>query len=134
MMKVTRAVEHAHDRGIIHRDLKPSNILITRTGEPMVKDFGLARHIDAPSDVPLPGQIRGTPAYMSPEQAEGLRHEIGERSDIYSLGAMFYEMLTGRPPFFDTANISGMLHKIAHEDPTNNLRINQSEHRVLQTI
>src|SRR3989339_104036 len=134
MMKVTRAVEHAHDRGIIHRDLKPSNILITRTGEPMVMDFGLARHIDAPSDVTLTGQIMGTPAYMSPEQAEGLRHEIGERSDIYSLGAMFYEMLTGRPPFLDTANIGDMLHKIAHEDPTNVRRINPRVPRELETI
>lgn len=106
MCKVCDAVEHAHKRGIIHRDIKPSNILVSfRDGEitPKVIDFGIAKAIGAGLSehtlFTMRGQLMGTPAYMSPEQAEMSGVEIDERSDVYSLGVLLYEVLTSRPPF-----------------------------------
>ncbi len=114
--KVCRAMQYAHDRGILHRDLKPANILLTETGEPKVSDFGLAKQLDDEGDSASTrtGTIVGTPSYMSPEQAQGLVHQLTASSDQYSIGAMLYELLTGRPPFlgskaFDT--ISQVVNK-----------------------
>jgi hypothetical protein len=98
--RVAVAIEEAHARGVIHRDLKPSNIMLTPRGEPVVMDFGLARRSSAgDSRLTHSGMILGTPAYMPPEQAEGDTASIGPRSDVYSLGAILYECLTGRTPF-----------------------------------
>ena len=106
---ICRGVEHAHERGVLHRDLKPSNILIDLQGRPLVGDFGLAKRIDLGTDPALTetGAILGTPSYMAPEQASSHRGRIGPPTDVYSLGAILYQMLTGRPPFqaaspFDT--------------------------------
>ena len=109
METVSRAMQYAHDHGILHRDLKPANILLTQEGVPKVTDFGLAKSMEDSDDssTTRTGTIMGTPSYMSPEQARGSIRELGPATDQYSLGAMLYEFLTGRPPFlaaeaFDT--------------------------------
>ncbi len=101
--KLALALSEAHVRGVIHRDLKPSNVLIEPNGEPVVMDFGLARRVEAKdSSLSVEGMILGTPAYMAPEQARGEVSALGPLSDVYSLGVLFYELLTGRPPFRGT--------------------------------
>jgi serine/threonine protein kinase len=97
-LKVARALAHAHGRGIIHRDLKPGNIIIGESDEPVLTDFGLAFDLRQAPDGAAP-LAAGTPGYMAPEQVTGQHDRIGPATDIYSLGAVFYEMLTGRPPF-----------------------------------
>ena len=93
---VAEAVQAAHDRGVLHRDLKPSNILIDLEGRPHVSDFGLAKHLEADASVTHTGAILGTPCYMSPEQAAGSRGDVGPASDVWSLGAILYQMQIGR--------------------------------------
>jgi eukaryotic-like serine/threonine-protein kinase len=97
--KVARAVHHAHAQGILHRDLKPGNILVDKMGEPHVADFGLARRLNTDSGLTLEGDVMGTPSFMAPEQAAGKTKQLSAAADIYSLGAILYYLLTGRPPF-----------------------------------
>ena len=97
--KLARALEEAHKEGVIHRDLKPDNLMITKGGRPYVMDFGLAKTVEAESSLSVSGDIMGTPAFMSPEQARGEVDTIDGRADVYSLGATLYALLTGEKPF-----------------------------------
>lgn len=99
MLLIANSVEYLHQQGVLHRDLKPSNILLNVSGEPCLVDFGLSRAMNEFHDPTVTGTILGTPSYMPPEQAAGRVREIDVRSDVYSLGAILYEMLCGRPPF-----------------------------------
>ncbi|MFM7138553.1 MAG: serine/threonine-protein kinase [Planctomycetota bacterium] len=116
LARVAEAVDAAHRGGVLHRDLKPSNILIDATGKPHVSDFGLAKRIEADQDVTHTGAILGTPCYMSPEQAAGSRGDVGPTSDVWSLGAILYQTLTGRPPF-QAANPMDTLLAVLESDP-----------------
>jgi serine/threonine-protein kinase len=99
LVKIVRTVHFAHEHGILHRDIKPGNILLDKNGTPHLTDFGLARLLEQHSTVTNSFDVIGTPSYMAPEQAAGRAKELTAAADIYSLGAVFYHMLTGEPPF-----------------------------------
>ncbi len=98
VVKLARAVEHAHGRGILHRDLKPANILFDSQGAPMITDFGLARLVNSNAQLTMPTMALGSPNYMAPEQVSAEFGELGPRTDVYGLGAILYQLLTGQPP------------------------------------
>ena len=114
---VAEAVDAAHARGVLHRDLKPSNILIDAEGRPHVSDFGLAKRLGGDDSVTHTGAILGTPCYMSPEQAAGSRGDVGPASDVWSLGAILYQMLTGRPPFQAASPMDTILAVLESDPP-----------------
>jgi serine/threonine protein kinase len=121
--KIAQGLQKAHELGIIHRDLKPDNIMIDNDGEPIVMDFGLARRVDDDAQVTMNGVILGTPAYMSPEQVDGDPQKIGPATDIYSLGVILYQMLTGRLPF--KGSITVILRQIGRDLPAKPSSFNQ---------
>ncbi len=132
---VCAAVEHAHDNGIIHRDLKPSNVLMTADGGPKVVDFGLARILRGVPGAVLtePGAVLGTPGYMPPEQAGGDPEAVGPAADVYALGAILYELLTGRPPFRAETPLA-TLKQVLTEEPLPPSRLHPHLPRDLETI
>jgi len=133
IVSVARAVDYLHEQGIVHRDLKPSNILVDGTGTPFVTDFGLARVFTADSRETRTGTIIGTPSYMPPEQAAGRMAEIGPRSDVYSLGAILYELLTGRPPF-QRENPLDVLVDVLEGEPEQPSKVNPAVPRELELV
>ncbi len=131
--QIARAVQYAHTNGIVHRDLKPSNILIDRFDHPHVTDFGLAKYLGSSEDLTVTGQVLGTPAYMSPEQATAHHREVGSHSDIYSLGAILYALVTGRPPHRAGTALE-TVRRVAHQTPIAPRTLNGDIPRDLETI
>jgi eukaryotic-like serine/threonine-protein kinase len=133
VLAVARVVGRLHRLGIVHRDLKPSNILLDEAGRPRVTDFGLAKMLDADGTVTGAGAIVGTPGYMSPEQAAGRVKNVGPLSDVYSLGAILYELITGQPPFDGDSPLDTLVQVIEGE-PEPPHRLNPKIPRPLEAI
>jgi eukaryotic-like serine/threonine-protein kinase len=130
---IAEAVQYAHQRGILHRDLKPSNVLVGSDDRPRVTDFGLAKRFDSESSLTLSGHVLGSPNYLPPEQAGGGRTKVGRASDVYSLGAILYHLLTARPPF-RAETISETLQQVQTSEPLSPRLLNPSVPRDLETI
>ncbi len=131
--KITDAIHYAHLKGVVHRDLKPGNVLLDTNGEPRVTDFGLAKQVDTDSELTASGQVLGTPSYMPPEQAAGKLSDIGPASDIYSIGAILYACLTGRPPF-QGASPTDVILQVLNDTPPAPRTLNRKVDRDLNTI
>jgi predicted Ser/Thr protein kinase len=152
---LARAMQHAHERGVIHRDLKPANVLVVDSGRwavdsgrasppstvhrppstllPKITDFGLAKVADRGSGATRSGDVFGTPSYMAPEQADGRTRTAGPAADVYALGAILYECLTGRPPFKGNTTLA-TLHQVLVQEPVSPTRLNLHVPRDLETV
>jgi len=129
---IAEAIHYAHGQGIVHRDIKPSNIMMNEAGEPFLTDFGLAKRESVGVTMTMDGRMLGTPAYMSPEQAQGDMRNVAPPSDIYALGVVLFEMLTGERPF--RGDVSTLLHQVVHQDAPRPRDLNASVPRDLETI
>lgn len=132
LRQIARGLHHAHEQNIVHRDMKPGNVLLDTEGTPLITDFGLAKRIDVDESISSGGKIVGTVMYMAPEQAEGDTGEVDRRADLYALGVMMYQMLTGERPY--RGNVQAVLHDKLNEDPTPLRRLRPSIPRDLETI
>jgi serine/threonine-protein kinase len=128
-----RALQAAHLRGVLHRDIKPSNILVDMDGQPLVTDFGLAKRVTADQSLTRSGAILGTPSYLAPEQAAGNRGAVSPATDVYSLGAVLYQLLTGRPPF-QAATPLDTIMLVLEQDPLPPRLLNPRADRELELI
>lgn len=133
VLQVAEAVQYAHEKGVIHRDLKPANILLDHNTVPRITDFGLAKNVNRDSGLTATGQVMGTPSYMPPEQASGNIAEVKEAADVYSLGAILYALLTGRPPF-QADNALDTLMQVLEREPVSLRQLNPKIPRDLETI
>lgn len=133
MIRIAEAAHYAHCKGVIHRDLKPANILLDADGEPHITDFGMAKLMAGDFTLTVTGDVLGTPAYMSPEQARGESHKVDARSDLFSLGVILYEMLSGKKPFSSSSQIQ-LLQQIQSRDPRSLRTIDENIPRDLETI
>lgn len=132
LTRIARALHYAHLQGIVHRDVKPANILLNKEQQPHVADFGLAKRIDADETISYDGQVVGTARYMSPEQASGNSRATDARSDLYALGVIMFEMLTGEAPF--RGNVRAILDQKVNVDPPTPRTLNPSLVKDLETI
>jgi eukaryotic-like serine/threonine-protein kinase len=131
---IAETVEYAHQQGVLHRDLKPSNVLIdSATDAPRLTDFGLAKRFEGDASLTITGQVLGSPSFIPPEQASGRNEIIGPASDVYSLGAILYHLLTARPPFV-AESVTATLRLVAETDPVSPRLLNGSVPRDLETI
>jgi WD40 repeat protein len=130
---LARAIHHAHEQGIVHRDLKPSNVLLSADGVPKISDFGLAKQLDEDTGWSQTGDVLGTPSYMAPEQASGRVHAIGPTTDVYALGAILYQCLTGGPPFRAPSS-ADTLQQVLSVEPVAPSRLQPKLPRDLETI
>ncbi|MFK7767349.1 MAG: protein kinase [Mariniblastus sp.] len=133
MEEISDAIDYAHSQGILHRDLKPSNIMLDDEGKAYVADFGLAKESRNQHSLTRSGAVLGTPSYMAPEQAAGTRGQIGVSSDVYSLGAILYNMLTGRPPFLAASPVETVM-MVLEQDPVAPRVLNRRANRHLEMI
>ena len=130
---IAEAIHYAHQQGILHRDLKPSNVLLDKAGNPRITDFGLAKRLASDSRLTATGTVLGTPSYMPPEQADGKSRRLGPAGDVYSIGAILYELLTGRPPFQAATPLDTVL-LIINTEPIAPRMLNPKLSRDLETI
>ncbi len=130
---IAEAIQYAHGKNILHRDLKPSNVLIDSNDQPKVTDFGLAKNLANDSDLTITGQVYGSPSFMSPEQAAGQRDKVGVTSDVYSLGAILYHALTGRPSFVGQT-VTETLKQVEYAEPIAPSLLNPGLPRDIETI
>jgi len=133
LQTIAQAVEYAHQQGILHRDLKPTNVLVDLNNEVHITDFGLAKRLASESDITITGQTIGSPTYSAPEQVAGRHKEVGPHSDVYSLGAMLYEMLTGRPPFVGES-ITVVLRQVQEREVVSPRLLNPGVPKDLESI
>ncbi|HVS38481.1 MAG TPA: serine/threonine-protein kinase [Gemmataceae bacterium] len=130
---LAQAVHLAHKAGVVHRDLKPGNVLLTAEGQPKVTDFGLAKKLDDAAGPTQSNAILGTPSYMAPQQAGGKSKEVGPAADVYALGAILYELLTGRPPF-KAATVMDTIFQVVSEEPVPPRQLQPKTPRDMETI
>jgi tetratricopeptide (TPR) repeat protein/predicted Ser/Thr protein kinase len=130
---LARAADYAHRRGVVHRDLKPANVLLAADGTPKITDFGLAKLLDEAAGPTGTGDVMGTPSYMAPEQTGQQGQPIGAATDVYALGAILYELLTGRPPFKGTT-VLDTVFQVVHQEPVPPRRLQPQVPRDLETV